>query len=132
MDIILGVVMFTVIMLALVAVILFAKWKLVPSGDVHLVINDQKEIDTPAGGKLLNALASNKIFVSSACGGGGTCAQCKVIITEGGGDILETEKNTHQQKRSSRRNATILPGAFEARYENRSASRGLRYKKMAV
>ncbi len=101
MEIVLGVVMFTGIVLALVAVIQFAKWKLVPSGDVHIVVNDQKEMDVAAGGKLLNALAANKIFVSSACGGGGTCAQCKVVVKEGGGDILETEK-THISKKEAR------------------------------
>ncbi len=101
MEIVLGVVMFTGIVLTLVAVIQFAKWKLVPSGDVHIVVNDQKEMDVAAGGKLLNALAANKIFVSSACGGGGTCAQCKVVVKEGGGDILETEK-THISKKEAR------------------------------
>lgn len=101
MEIVLGVVMFTGIVLALVAVIQFAKWKLVPSGNVHIVINDQKEMDVPAGGKLLNALAANKIFVSSACGGGGTCGQCTVLIKEGGGDILETEKS-HISKKEAR------------------------------
>jgi len=101
MEIVLGVVMFTGIVLALVAVIQFAKWKLVPSGNVHIIVNDQKKMDVPAGGKLLNALAANKIFVSSACGGGGTCGQCTVLIKEGGGDILETEK-THVSKKEAR------------------------------
>lgn len=93
MEIILGVLMFTVIVLALVVVILFAKKQLVPSGDVTITVNDQKSISVPAGGKLLGALADSKIFVSSACGGGGTCAQCEVRVLEGGGDILETERS---------------------------------------
>jgi len=101
MDIVLGVVMFTLIVLALVGVILFAKSKLVPSGDVTIIVNDQKELHVPAGGKLLGALADAKIFVSSACGGGGTCAQCKVNVLDGGGDILATEKN-HISKREAR------------------------------
>ncbi|WP_237229004.1 NADH:ubiquinone reductase (Na(+)-transporting) subunit F [Rubinisphaera sp. JC750] len=101
MEIVLGVVMFTLIVLALVGVILFAKSKLVPSGDVTIIVNDQKELHVPAGGKLLGALADAKIFVSSACGGGGTCAQCKVNVLEGGGDILATEKN-HISKREAR------------------------------
>ena len=90
-EIILGVMMFTVVVLALVFVILFAKSKLVSSGNVKLTINGEKTVEIPAGGKLLGALADQKLFVSSACGGGGTCGQCKVKVTEGGGDILETE-----------------------------------------
>ena len=88
----LGVVVFTLIVLALVVIILGAKKAFVPSGDVHLSINETKDLTIPAGGKLLGALADNGIFVSSACGGGGTCAQCKVRILSGGGEILETEK----------------------------------------
>ncbi len=99
--IVLGVTMFTVIVLALVAVILVAKRQLVPSGDVKIVVNGQKEIHCAAGGKLLGALAAEKIFVSSACGGGGTCAQCKVHIMSGGGDILPTEKG-HINKKEAR------------------------------
>ena len=93
MEIVLGVVMFTVVVLALVAVILFAKSILVASGQVHIVVNNQKELVVPAGGKLLGVLAENNIFVASACGGGGTCAQCKVKVLEGGGEILPTERN---------------------------------------
>ncbi|SJN56109.1 NADH:ubiquinone reductase (Na(+)-transporting) subunit F [Vibrio ruber] len=93
MDIILGVVMFTLIVLALVLVILFAKSKLVPTGDITILINDDpdKAIVTSPGGKLLGALAGSGIFVSSACGGGGSCGQCKVRVKSGGGDILPTE-----------------------------------------
>ena len=90
-TIIMGVLMFTTVVMTLVVVILFAKSKLVASGPVQITINDQKTIEIPAGGKLLSALASNDIFVSSACGGGGTCAQCKVVVHAGGGDILPTE-----------------------------------------
>ena len=99
-TIFLGVFMFTAVMLALVAIILIAKSKLVASGPVKILINDQKEIEIPAGGKLLGALADNSIFVSSACGGGGTCAQCRVVVHEGGGDILATEKS-HISKREA-------------------------------
>lgn len=95
MEISLGVVFFTVIVLTLVAIILAAKSRLVPSGSVHVEVNgdDERSFDAPIGGKLLNVLAEHKLFVSSACGGGGTCAQCKVQILEGGGDILPTEKS---------------------------------------
>ena len=93
MDIILGVVMFTLIVLALVLVILFAKSKLVPTGDITISINGdpEKSIVTQPGGKLLSALAGAGVFVSSACGGGGSCGQCRVKIKSGGGDILPTE-----------------------------------------
>ena len=93
-TIFLGVGMFTGIVLALVVLILLARARLVSSGDVHIDINDdlEKAIDVPAGGKLLTTLADKGIFVSSACGGGGTCAQCRVIVREGGGDILPTEE----------------------------------------
>ena len=101
LPIILGVAFFTVIVMLLVALILVAKKYLVAAGEVSILINDQKRINVPAGGKLLGALADNKIFVSSACGGGGTCAQCKVHVLEGGGDILPTEK-AHINKRQAR------------------------------
>lgn len=101
MTIVYGVAMFTGVVLALVLLILFAKSRLVASGDVSITINDQKTIQVPAGGKLLGALADEGIFVSSACGGGGTCAQCEVKVLEGGGDILPTEK-THITKREAR------------------------------
>ena len=93
--------MFTGVVAALVGLIVTARGKLVSTGDVTIVINEQKTISIPAGGKLLNALADEGIFVSSACGGGGTCAQCKVNILEGGGDILPTEK-THINKKAER------------------------------
>jgi Na+-transporting NADH:ubiquinone oxidoreductase subunit F len=100
-EIILGVAMFTVIVLALVVLILIARSKLVASGDVKILVNEQKTLTVPAGGKLLGALADAGIFVSSACGGGGTCAQCKVKIHAGGGDILPTER-THISNRQAR------------------------------
>ncbi|TNF27797.1 MAG: NADH:ubiquinone reductase (Na(+)-transporting) subunit F [Deltaproteobacteria bacterium] len=100
-EITLGVTMFTVVVLALVVVILFAKSKLVPTGNVKLNINGEKNVDVAPGGKLLNVLADQKLFVSSACGGGGTCGQCKVKVLEGGGEILQTELG-HITKREAR------------------------------
>jgi len=93
MEIFLGVAMFTIIVLALVVIILAAKAKLVSSGDITIAVNGDadKSITTQAGGKLLGALANSGIFVSSACGGGGTCGQCRVKVNDGGGDILPTE-----------------------------------------
>lgn len=101
MGIIVGVLIFTVVVLGLVSLIITAKNYLIPAGDVKILVNDQKEISVPQGGKLMGALADGGIFVSSACGGGGTCAQCKVKVSEGGGDILATEK-THINNREAR------------------------------
>ena len=91
-EIILGVVLFTLIIMALVLLILGAKSKLVATGNVDILINGEKTIQTPVGSKLLGALAESQLFVSSACGGGGTCGQCKVRVLEGGGSILPTEE----------------------------------------
>jgi Na+-transporting NADH:ubiquinone oxidoreductase subunit F len=103
MEIILGVSMFTTIVTALVLVILFAKSKLVSSGDVRININGDpdKAVTTAAGGKLLGALADQGIFIPSACGGGGTCGQCRVDVHSGGGDILPTEEG-HITKREAK------------------------------
>ncbi|MEZ6149519.1 MAG: NADH:ubiquinone reductase (Na(+)-transporting) subunit F [Pirellulaceae bacterium] len=98
MIVFLGVFVFTAVVIALVAMILVARRALVPSGPVHLEINESKKLTIPAGGKLLSALADNGIFVSSACGGGGTCAQCIVRVIEGGGEILDTEKGHINRK----------------------------------
>jgi Na+-transporting NADH:ubiquinone oxidoreductase subunit F len=90
-EIILGVAMFTAIVLALVAIILAARSRLVSTGNVNIRVNGEKTITVPAGGKLLQTLAGNNLFLASACGGGGSCAQCVCIITSGGGDMLPTE-----------------------------------------
>ena len=100
-NFVLGVTLFTGIILALVALILFARSKLVASGAVEILINDERKIEAPAGSKLLAALANENLFVASACGGGGTCAQCRVQIFEGGGSILPTELS-HITKREAR------------------------------
>lgn len=95
-----GVGMFTGLVLVLVALILAARAKLVSEGNVKLSINHDpsKTMEVPCGGKLLGALAGQGVFVSSACGGGGSCGQCKVKIFAGGGDILPTEE-PHFNKR---------------------------------
>ncbi|QFT54653.1 NADH:ubiquinone reductase (Na(+)-transporting) subunit F [Microbulbifer sp. THAF38] len=90
-EIILGVAMFTVIVLALVAVILAARSRLVNTGNVNILVNGEKTLTVPAGGKLLQTLAANNLFLASACGGGGSCAQCVCKVTAGGGDMLPTE-----------------------------------------
>ncbi len=100
-EILLGVTLFTFIVLVLVALILFARSRLVATGNVSILVNDEKELKAPVGSKLLGALAESKLFVSSACGGGGTCGQCKVKVLEGGGAILPTEES-HITKREAR------------------------------
>ncbi len=98
--ILLGVVLFTVIVLALVVLILLAKSKLVTSGEATVIINDdpEKAVKIPIGSKLLFGLADQKVFVPSACGGQGTCGECKLIVKEGGGDVLPTEKGKLTRK----------------------------------
>ena len=100
LEIILGVILFTVIVIALVFIIIGAKSKLVASGDIEIVVNDEKTIHVPAGSKLLTALADNNLFIPSACGGGGTCGQCMVKVHSGGGEILPTELS-HITKREA-------------------------------
>jgi Na+-transporting NADH:ubiquinone oxidoreductase subunit F len=100
LEIALGVIFFTVIVIALVFLIIGAKSKLVASGDVEILINHEKKLHVPVGSKLLSVLAENQLFVSSACGGGGTCGQCKVKVHSGGGDILPTELS-HITKREA-------------------------------
>jgi Na+-transporting NADH:ubiquinone oxidoreductase subunit F len=100
LEIALGVIFFTAIVIALVFLIIGAKNKLVASGDVEILINHEKKIHVPVGSKLLTVLADNQLFVSSACGGGGTCGQCKVKVHAGGGDILPTELS-HISKREA-------------------------------
>ena len=97
---VLGVTLFTMIVISLVMVIVFARSKLVSTGDVNITINGEKILTVPAGGKLLQTLAAQKLFVPSACGGGGTCAQCRVKIHSGGGSILATEEG-HINKRQA-------------------------------
>ncbi len=99
-DLILGVVSFTGVVLLLVLVIIFARSRLVSTGSVNIEINDDPSntIKVPAGSKLLQTLAENKIFLSSACGGGGTCSQCKCLVMDGGGSILPTEESHFTSK----------------------------------
>ena len=100
-----GVALFTVVVMLLVSLILVARARLVSSGDVQIEINGDPDrtLTVPAGGKLLNTLADAGIFLSSACGGGGTCAQCKCQILDGGGSMLPTEEGhfTRGQRRDN-------------------------------
>ena len=86
-----SVAIFLTLILLLVVLLLTAKSKLLPSGPVTINVNGEKDITTGSGGTLLGTLGDNKLFLPSACGGGGTCVQCKCVVTEGGGSILPTE-----------------------------------------
>ena len=100
-EILISVGLYLAIVMVLMGLITMAKRRLIPAGDITIVVNDQKEFSAPRGGKLLGALSEEGIFVASACGGGGTCAQCLVKIEEGGGAILATER-THINRREAR------------------------------
>ncbi|GAB6050207.1 NADH:ubiquinone reductase (Na(+)-transporting) subunit F [Hydrogenophilus islandicus] len=100
-EVILGVFFFVAIVGLLVAFILAARKRLVASGTVPIEINGERTIDAPVGAKLLGALADAKLFVSSACGGGGSCGQCKVKVLDGGGALLPTEA-AHINKKMAR------------------------------
>ena len=98
-EIFLGVLVFTIAVNFMVFVILGARKLLVSSGNVNISMNDDaKKIEVEAGGKLLQTLASQNLFLSSACGGGGTCAQCKCKVLSGGGSILPTEESHFTNK----------------------------------
>lgn len=98
LEIILGISLFTLIVLALVMVILFARAKLVSSQDITITINGEKNITVPAGGKLLQTLSAAGLFLPSACGGGGSCAQCKCIVTSGGGSMTPAEEGNFTKR----------------------------------
>ncbi len=96
--IIASVIVFLALILLLVAILLGAKAKLVPSGPVTINVNGEKELEVGSGGTLLSTLGEQKLFLPSACGGGGTCLQCKCIVKEGGGSILPTEEPNFTRK----------------------------------
>lgn len=104
-EIYIGVICFLAIQFILVTLIVTAKKTLLPSGEVEIEINGDKKFEAKPGGKLLTTLADQGVILSSACGGGGSCGQCRCIITEGGGSILPTEKgqiNNREAKQGMR------------------------------
>ena len=103
MTILLGVFMFTFVILTLVVVLMVARYKLVAGGEVNIIINDDpsKAIHVGAGGTLLAVLAAHRIFIPSACGGKGSCGVCKVDVENGGGSLLPTE-TSHITRREAR------------------------------
>ncbi|MDY0076685.1 MAG: NADH:ubiquinone reductase (Na(+)-transporting) subunit F [Bacteroidales bacterium] len=96
--VIISIIFFLVVIILLVGLLLFARKKLMPQGKVKITINDEKELEVEPGSSLLTTLSNNKIFLPSACGGGGTCAMCKCQVFEGGGSILTTEKGFFSRK----------------------------------
>ncbi|MBP5589895.1 MAG: 2Fe-2S iron-sulfur cluster binding domain-containing protein, partial [Bacteroidales bacterium] len=93
-----GVVVFLIIILFLVSILLLAKEKLSPKGDVKICINDEQELIVSPGSSLLSTLSSQNIYLPSACGGGGTCGMCRCRVLEGGGTILPTETGFFTRK----------------------------------
>ncbi len=94
------VVVFLILLFILVAILLFAKAKLLPSGAVKININGERDIEVAAGGSLLSTLGDNGIFLPSACGGGGTCIQCTCQVLDGGGEMLPTEAPHFSRKQA--------------------------------
>jgi Na+-transporting NADH:ubiquinone oxidoreductase subunit F len=90
-EIFLSIILFSGILLLLALLILFVRAKLVPQGDVNIRVNDERDLKVAVGGRLMGALSGAGIFIPSACGGGGTCGQCRVKVLEGGGSLLPTE-----------------------------------------
>lgn len=95
---IIAIIVFLLLIWALVAILLYARKRLVPEGNVTIKINQEHIIEQERGVSLLQALSNQKIFISSACGGGGTCGFCRGIVTEGGGDVLPTEQGHLSRK----------------------------------
>lgn len=110
-EIIIAIVSFLIIQLILVTLITIAKKTMLPGGEISITINEEKKITTSIGGKLLTTLADNSIYLPSACGGGGSCAQCIVMVKSGGGSILPTEKSkiSNRAARSGIRLACQVP-----------------------
>ena len=132
LTILYGVIGFTVVILALVAILMFARSRLVSSGDVTILINDDpdKALKTSAGSTLLGTLADNKLFIPSACGGQGTCGVCRVVVQEGGGSLLPTEAG-HISRKEAREGLRLSCQVKVKRgYENRGACGGLRYSQV--
>lgn len=100
-EIIVSVLLFTSILLLLAVLILWVRDRLVPQGDITINVNDKRDLQVSVGSKLLSTLAEYQLFVPSACGGGGTCGQCRVIVIEGGGPLLPTEASLITRREAS-------------------------------
>jgi Na+-transporting NADH:ubiquinone oxidoreductase subunit F len=91
LEILYSVIVFSGTLVTIALVILWVIARMVPQGDVRVLVNGERDVQTPTGKKLLGALADAGIYVPSACGGGGTCGQCRVKVLKGGGELLPTE-----------------------------------------
>jgi Na+-transporting NADH:ubiquinone oxidoreductase subunit F len=100
-EILFSIIVFSGILLLLTGLILWVRAKLVPQGDVTIRVNAELDIRTPVGEKLMGALAEGGVFVPSACGGGGTCGQCRVRVLKGGGSLLPTEASQVNKKEAA-------------------------------
>ena len=98
LTVVAAVVIFLALTLLLVVILLVAKARLMPAGNRRITINGERTVETPAGATLLASLASNKIFLPSACGGGGSCGMCRCRVLSGGGEILPTETGFFTRK----------------------------------
>lgn len=98
LTVVAAVVIFLALTLLLVVILLVAKTRLMPAGNRRITINGERTVETPAGATLLASLASNKIFLPSACGGGGSCGMCRCRVLSGGGEILPTETGFFTRK----------------------------------
>ena len=98
LTVVAAVVIFLALTLLLVVILLVAKARLMPAGNRRITINGERTVETPAGATLLASLASNKIFLPSACGGGGSCGMCRFRVLSGGGEILPTETGFFTRK----------------------------------
>ena len=98
LTVVAAVVIFLALTLLLVVILLVAKARLMPAGTRRITINGERTVETPAGATLLASLASNKIFLPSACGGGGSCGMCRCRVLSGGGEILPTETGFFTRK----------------------------------
>ena len=123
-----GVIIFLIITLILVTVLLVAKKFLVHSGEVHIVINDDKDVFANSGKSLLSTLSDENIFLSSACGGKGSCGQCKVQVFNGGGDGASHRNRTLYPQAAKGPLATRLSGKGEGGHEDRRTRIGARCK----
>jgi Na+-transporting NADH:ubiquinone oxidoreductase subunit F len=97
-EILYSVVIFSGTLVAIALLILWFIARMVPRGNVHILVNGERDLVTPIGGRLLGTLADNGVFVPSACGGGGTCGQCRVKVLKGGGELLPTEASLISKK----------------------------------
>jgi Na+-transporting NADH:ubiquinone oxidoreductase subunit F len=100
-EIILSILLFSGILLLMTVLILWVHAKLVPKGDVTINVNDERDLRVAVGSKLLSTLAENQLYVPSACGGGGTCGQCRVIVSAGGGSLLPTEASVISKREAA-------------------------------